>query len=128
MPSRAEYAMAQHNDTGRAGEELAAQFLEQQGFKLLHRNWRFGRAEVDIVAMDSDTLVLIEVKTRSSDHFGRPEEFVFAKKQRFLAEAASRYMEMYGHDWEIRFDVVAVLFNPETEITHFRDAFFPEWG
>ncbi|HRD83366.1 MAG TPA: YraN family protein [Saprospiraceae bacterium] len=120
--------MAQHNDTGQAGEELAAQFLEQQGFQILHRNWRFGRAEVDIVAMDGPALVLVEVKARSSDHFGRPEDFVSAKKQRFLAEAASRYMEMYGHDWEIRFDVVAVLFNPETEITHFRDAFFPEWG
>lgn len=122
--------MAQHNDTGRAGEELAAQFLEQQGIQVLHRNWRFGRAEVDIVALDSPILVLVEVKARSSDHFGRPEEFVSVKKQRFLAEAASRYMEMYGHDWEIRFDVVAVLFRTGTapEITHFRDAFFPEWG
>lgn len=122
--------MAQHNDTGQAGEDLAAQFLERQGFQILHRNWRFGRAEVDIVAMDGSTLVLAEVKARSSDHFGRPEEFVSAKKQRFLAEAASQYMEKYGHDWEIRFDVVSVLLQPGTaaEITHFRDAFFPDWG
>jgi putative endonuclease len=122
--------MAKHNDTGQAGEDLAAQFLEQQGFKILHRNWRYGRAEVDIVAMDGAVLVLIEVKARSSQHFGRPEEFVSVKKQRFLAEAASRYMEMHGHDWEIRFDVVSVLFpiGAEAEITHFSDAFFPDWG
>lgn len=120
--------MAPHLTTGQTGEDLAAQFLEQQGFKIICRNWRYGRAEVDIIAMDGAVLVLAEVKTRSSDHFGRPEEFVSAKKQRLLAEAASRYMELNGHDWEIRFDVVSVLLRPEAEITHFRDAFFPDWG
>ncbi len=122
--------MSQHLRTGKTGEDLAAAFLEGKGFRILHRNWRFRRAEVDIVALDGKTLVLIEVKTRSTDRFGRPEEFVSAKKQRFLAEAASCYMEAFGYDWELRFDVVAVILRSETDydIEHLPDAFFPEWG
>lgn len=122
--------MANHNDTGRKGEDLAAAHLEAKGWQLLHRNWRHAGAEVDIVALDGHTLVLVEVKTRSSVRFGRPEEFVSPKKQRFLAEAASCYMEQFGHDWAVRFDIVSVLLlkNGKYQVTHFEDAFFPEWG
>jgi putative endonuclease len=122
--------MAQHLETGKTGEDLAAAHLEAKGLRILHRNWRFGRAEVDIVAEDGKVLVLAEVKTRRSAQFGRPEEFVSAKKQRFMAEAASQYMEQFGYDWEIRFDIVSVLFLPGAapQIEHFPDAFFPEWG
>ncbi len=122
--------MAKHLHTGKTGEDLAVQFLEDKGLRILHRNWRYRRAEVDIVAMDGKTLVLAEVKTRSSDFFGKPEEFVSTKKQRFLAEAASHYMETFGHEWELRFDVVSVLVHPNgvCRVEHFEDAFFPEWG
>lgn len=122
--------MPPHLDTGKTGEDLAAAFLESKGLLILHRNWRFRRAEVDIVAMDGEVLVLAEVKTRRTDRFGRPEEFVSAKKQRFLAEAASCYMEEFDYNWELRFDVVAIILRSETDydIEHFPDAFFPEWG
>ncbi len=122
--------MARHNDTGRKGEDLAASHLEAKGLQLLHRNWRHGRAEVDIVALDGRTLVLVEVKTRRSTHFGPPEAFVSPKKQRFLTEAASCYMEQFGYDWEIRFDIISVLLlnDGKYQVTHFEDAFFPEWG
>ncbi len=122
--------MSQHIRTGQTGEDLAAGFLENKGLHILHRNWRYRRAEVDIVALDGSTLVLVEVKTRSNNAFGRPEEFVSAKKQRFLAEAASHYMETFGHEWELRFDIVAVLLpdNGEPQLEHFEDAFFPGWG
>ncbi len=122
--------MASHNDTGRKGEDLAAAYLAAKGLQLLHRNWRHARAEVDIVALDGRTLVLVEVKTRSSARFGQPQEFVSSKKQRFLAEAASCYMEQFGYNWQVRFDIISVLMpkNGECQVTHFEDAFFPEWG
>jgi len=119
--------MAKHNETGKAGELAARRFLENKGYDILETNWRFHRAEVDLIAKDGKILVFVEVKTRSSDAFGKPEAFVDARKQRFLAEAASAYMELTGHDWEIRFDIVSVLVNPggEALLEHFEDAFFP---
>lgn len=105
----------------------ARNLLKTKGYTILEANWRFHRAEVDLIAKDGEILVFVEVKTRSSDAFGKPEAFVDARKQRFLTEAASAYMEQIGHDWEIRFDVVSVLANPGREVLleHFEDAFFP---
>ncbi|MDZ4680742.1 MAG: YraN family protein [Saprospiraceae bacterium] len=121
--------MAAHNEIGKAGELAARRLLENKGYLVLEANWRFHRAEVDLIAKDGKILVFIEVKTRSSDAFGKPEAFVDARKQRFLAEAASAYMEQIGHDWEIRFDIISVLTNQggETLLEHFEDAFFPGW-
>ncbi len=67
------------------------------------------------------------MKTRSDDKFGRPEEFITLKKEQFMADAASAYMEQSGHDWEIRFDFISVLLQSDqhAEIEHFKDAFFP---
>ncbi len=119
--------MAKHNEVGQAGELAARNLLENKGYAILEANWRFHRAEVDLIAKDGKILVFVEVKTRSSDAFGKPEAFVDARKQRFLTEAASAYMEQIGHDWEIRFDVVSVLAIPGREVLleHFEDAFFP---
>lgn len=119
--------LAQHNEIGKIGEELAIAHLCQQGWEILATNWRFKRAEIDIIAMDWNTLVFVEVKTRSTTYFGTPEQFVNAKKKLFLAKAASAYMEEIGHDWEIRFDIISVLLprGKEQEIKHFKDAFFP---
>lgn len=118
--------MAEHNELGTLGEELACRFLEEKGYQLLEKNWRFSRAEVDIIAKDGDILVFIEVKTRSSEYFGKPEEFVSAQKETLISDAAAVYMEKIGHEWEIRFDIIAVLHNQTTtKISHFEDAFFP---
>lgn len=119
--------MAQQHETGKAGEELARQFLEGEGYRILEANWRYSRAEVDIIAMDGPVLVFVEVKTRSTDAFGRPEEFVSRRKQKLLAMAAGAYMEAIGHDWEVRFDVIAILYRSEVdfELQHLKDAFFP---
>jgi putative endonuclease len=118
--------MAAHNDTGKKGEDLALAFLELKNYTILERNWRHRRSEVDIIAMYNKILVFVEVKTRSSDAFGRPEEFVSLKKQDLITRAAPIYMEKINHDWEIRFDVISILlFKDETyEIEHFEDAFF----
>ena len=119
--------MAKHNETGKHGEDLATNYLRQLGYMILETNWRFSRAEVDIIAKDDEILVFVEVKTRSSTYFGQPEEFVTPKKERFMADAASVFMEKIGHDWEIRFDIISVILeNPnKPEINHFKDAFFP---
>jgi putative endonuclease len=119
--------MAKHHLTGRQGEEIAASYLRELGFELLETNWRHGRAEVDLIARDGQALVFVEVKTRSYDYFGKPETFVTKKKERLLARAAAAYMELAGHEWEIRFDVVSVLMKNEQDwkVEHLKDAFFP---
>jgi putative endonuclease len=119
--------MAKHLDTGKLGEEIALEHLQKQGFEILATNWRHRRLEVDIIAKDADTLVFIEVKTRSYDFFGRPEEFVTPAKERRLSTAAAAYMEQTGHDWAMRFDVVSLLKekNGAFKLEHIRDAFFP---
>jgi len=120
-------SMAIHNDTGKAGEKAAAQFLVQKGYEILDENWVFRKSEVDIVALQSNTIIFIEVKTRSSIAFGMPEEFVSEAKQRQLELAAQAYIEIMDHKGEIRFDIVAVLLTKDNQfkINHIEDAFWP---
>ena len=80
--------MAKHLRTGEWGEQLAARFLEDKGLRILERNWRFSRAEIDLIAEEGEVLVFVEVKTRTSDYFGPPERFVSARKRQLLADAA----------------------------------------
>lgn len=113
-------------EIGKKGEQIAKVFLESKGYLILEQNWRYSKAEIDIIARDEECLVFVEVKTRSYGFFGSPEEFVNAKKQKLIIKAASSYMEQIGHEWEIRFDVVSVMIHQGTPtINHFRDAFFP---
>lgn len=120
--------MSAHIELGNRGESLAEKYLLESGYQILERNWRFSRAEVDIIAKDAEILVFVEVKTRSSDAFGKPEESVTPKKEALLKDAASVYMEQISHDWEIRFDIISILVNGEGHsIEHFKDAFFCEW-
>ena len=119
--------MAKHLETGIRGEQLATEYLESKGYEILERNWRHSYAEVDIIAMDGDILVFVEVKTRSSDRFSKPEDAIDEKKEDFLASVASVYMEHIGHEWEIRFDFVSVIIpnKGQVRIRHLKDAF---WG
>jgi putative endonuclease len=121
--------MAKHNELGRKGEEIAVSFIKRKGYKVLETNWRHRKAEIDIIAKKDEVLIFIEVKTRTDDYFGRPETFVDRKKQQLIADAASVYMEEVGHEWEVRFDIIAVLFHNEAyqSVDHFVDAFFPGW-
>lgn len=119
--------MAKHNELGQIGESLASDFLVKAGFIILETNWRFSRAEIDIIAKDRDVLVFVEVKTRSSTNFGKPESFVTFKKEKLLVDAASAYMEMIQYEWEIRFDVIGILLKKDKtpQISYYKDAFFP---
>lgn len=119
--------MAKHLETGKKGEDLAVNFLQNNGFEILETNWRFRKLEVDIIAKEKNILVFVEVKTRSTNFFGQPEEFVDPAKEKHLAKAAAEYMALINHDWAIRFDVVAVVLknNNDWDLKHIKDAFFP---
>ncbi|HQW01073.1 MAG TPA: YraN family protein [Saprospiraceae bacterium] len=119
--------MSIQQDHGKWGEEKAEAFLRAEGFEILARNWRYKRAEIDIVARESGILVFVEVKTRIGTSFGRPEEMVDRRKRRLLIDAAMAYMRSIGYEWEIRFDIVAIIGSPggACDIKLYRDAFFP---
>ena len=119
--------MAKHLETGKKGEDLAVKFMKNKGYDILETNWRFRKAEIDIIAKVGKILVFVEVKTRSSDYFGKPASFVSARKKVLLQDAATAYMREINHTWEIRFDIIGILLSKTKvkEINHFEDAFFP---
>lgn len=116
--------MAIHNELGKEGEKLAEEFLLKNGYQILEQNWRFKKAEVDIIAKKNDLLAIIEVKTRSSNYFGNPQDFVNQKKIKLLVEAINQYVISKDLDLEVRFDIIAILKkNNAFEIKHLEDAF-----
>ena len=117
--------MADHNELGIRGENLAVNLLEQKGFEVLDRNWRWGRYEVDVVARQKDMLIIAEVKTRQSNHFGEPEEFVSMAQQKRLVESANAYIEKHDLDLEVRFDIISIIYNSrQRKVHHIEDAFY----
>lgn len=119
--------MAEFHDLGRFGEQLAKSYLEQQGYQILEKNWVYGRAEIDLIAAHQGMLIFVEVKTRRSVDHGEPEDFVDWKKEKQLEFASSVYIDKKNHHGEIRFDIVAIVFeNKELyHINHIKDAFWP---
>ena len=118
--------MAEHNDLGKYGEELALKYLRNAGFQIRCTNWRFRKYEVDIIAVKDNTLVFVEVKTRSENFWGNPEEFVSRKKQKLLINAAEAYIAETGFTGNSRFDVVSMLYlKSGMEIEHIIEAFYP---
>ena len=103
--------MATHNELGNQGEQLAVEFLQKNNYQILERNWRFKKAEVDIIAIKNEILAVIEVKTRSSNYFGNPQDFVNQKKIQLLVEAINEYVISKEIDVEVRFDIIAILKN-----------------
>ncbi|MDR7208535.1 YraN family protein [Flavobacterium piscis] len=117
--------MAEHNELGKKGEELAVEYLLQNGYEILDRNWTFQKAEIDVIARKENTLAIIEVKTRSSIDFGLPQDFVKPKKIQLLIKAVNAYINYRGMDFEIRFDIIAIHKNGESfAIEHLTDAFY----
>lgn len=110
---------------GKAGEDLAAAFLTKEGYRILERNFRSPLGEIDIVAVDRGTLVFVEVKTRSSNKFGSPEEAVNPRKQHQMTKAAQLYISRKRlFNSPARFDVVAVILSGEKqEVRVIRNAF-----
>ncbi len=118
--------MAEHNDFGKLGEEIAANYLEGKGYEIVERNWRNTHKEIDIIAKEGETLVMVEVKTRQTDEYGNPDIAVTKKKQRLLIAAANAYLFKNKLDVETRFDIISIIFKDgEPVIEHIEDAFLP---
>lgn len=119
--------MAKHNELGKAGEDEAVRFLEGKGYTILHRNWRSGRRELDIVARwQDDVLVVVEVKTRQDLRFGNPEEAVTNVKIRKIVAATDAYLRLFETDLPVRFDVITIVGKEAPfHIEHIEDAFYP---
>ena len=117
--------MAQHNELGKKGEQLAVDYLINKGFDIVERNYRFDKAEVDIIAKIKDTLAIVEVKTRSTIDFGNPQDFVKPKQIQRLVKAVDEYVNVNGLDVEVRFDIIAIVKNGKKyDIEHLEDAFY----
>lgn len=118
--------MAVHNILGSEGEKLARAYLEENGYQVIETNWRSGRKEIDIIARKDRLIVVVEVKTRTSDTFKLPEESVTQTKQRMLIEAADTYLQQLDFDAEVRYDIVTIIKTPsDIRIKHIQDAFIP---
>jgi putative endonuclease len=116
--------MAEHNELGKQGEELAVDFLQKKGYEILETNWTFQKAEVDIIAKIENILAIIEVKTRSSTDFGLPQDFVKPKKIQLLVKGVNEYVQRKDLDVDVRFDIIAIHKNGnEFIIEHLEDAF-----
>lgn len=117
--------MAEHNDLGKLGEELALDFLEKTGYEILETNWVFDKAEIDIIARKDGILAVVEVKTRSSIDFGLPQEFVKPKKIQLLVKAVNEYVTQNDLEVEVRFDIIAIhKENLDFVIEHIEEAFY----
>lgn len=118
--------MAQHNETGKIGEEIAVGFLRKKGYKILETNWRIEKWEVDIIAQQNKERIFVEVKTRFSEDYGDAAEAVTLQKQKYLINSANLYALTMDYEGPIRFDVICVYLQKgeKPEIEHIEDAFY----
>jgi putative endonuclease len=101
--------MADHNDLGKEAENLAAEYLLKNEYKILVRNFRFKKNEVDIIAEKDNLIIVVEVKARSTDFFILPQEAVTKSKIKAIVLAANHFMEEFNKNQEVRFDIISVL-------------------
>lgn len=117
--------MAQHNELGKKGEQLAVDFLLENDYDIIERNYRFDKAEVDIIAKKDTVLAIIEVKTRSTADFGNPQDFVKPKQIQRLVKAVDEYVSVNELDVEVRFDIIAIVnLGKQFKIEHLENAFY----
>jgi putative endonuclease len=111
--------MALHLQTGAEGEQLAAEWLAERGYEILHRNWRHRQYEIDIIAMKGTKLHFVEVKCRNSDRYGNPEESVTRRKFKNLQRAADEFLFLNpGHNW-IQYDILSIIMHKNKDADYF---------
>lgn len=116
--------MASHNELGKKGEALAEEYLLRNGYSIKAKNWRYLKAEIDIIAQIDDTLAIVEVKTRSAIDIISPEEAVNKKKIKLLIAAANEYVIKNDLDVEVRFDIISIHKKGDNyNLNHIKDAF-----
>ena len=118
--------MSESHNLGIKGEEIAAEHLKKSGYKILFRNWKWGKNEIDIVAEKDNTVVFVEVKTRTDEFLGGVASAISTEKQKSIIYAAEGYIRRFGVDKESRFDVLTIIMSGETpSIDHIENAFYP---
>lgn len=124
--SRANSNTSNKKAIGDKGEQIAAQFLIDKGYKLLEKNWRYKHGEIDLIVENNNTIIFVEVKTRSTSYFGNPEIAVTPKKQKTIANTAQAYLDLNNLNKECRFDIISIVLVNEhvKELFHIEDAFF----
>jgi putative endonuclease len=117
--------MPPHTDLGKKGEELAAAWLVRNGYEILHRNWRHGRYEIDIIARRDGIIHMIEVKCRQSDTYGQPEDSVNRKKMAHILQGASGWLYQFPGHTRVQYDVLAIRLrkNTDPEYVLFEDVY-----
>ncbi|MDD2961971.1 MAG: YraN family protein [Muribaculaceae bacterium] len=117
--------MALHNEFGKLGEKIAAEYLITKGYTIREQNWSCGKVEIDVVAELHQRLVIVEVKTRSSDYVD-PLDSIDKKKQHNLVRAANAYINYWDLDMEVQFDIITIVGTPtDYKLEHIPDAFYP---
>ena len=116
-----------HLSLGRKGEDLALAYLQALGYDILERNWMHVHKELDIIAIDSDELVIVEVKTRTIPVLDSPQRTVDLKKQRNMINAANAYIRYKRLSHAARFDIIWVVAGADGsyDIKHYKEAFIP---
>jgi putative endonuclease len=118
--------MAESQILGNKGEDTAAAHLKKSGYKILFRNWKWGKNEIDIIAEINDIVVFVEVKTRTDEFLGGLASVITREKQRSIIYAADGYIQKFKVDKESRFDVLTIIMSGETQkIDHIENAFYP---
>lgn len=116
--------MAEHNEFGKKGEEIAVNYLLSKGYSIVKKNYRWRSSEVDIIAEKAGLLSFVEVKTRSSAYFGEPELFVSKQKQKSYIQAANAFVIENNRQEEVQFDIIAIVMNKGSiKINHIESAF-----
>lgn len=120
--------MAKHNEIGVFGENQAVFYLETNGYQILERNFRFRKGEIDIIAYKNPFVCFVEVKTRSSNDWGKPEEAINSHKEKLLINTANAFLEQHEMDEMARFDVITIVGDEKKfEIKHLKDAIQPSF-
>lgn len=117
--------MATHNDLGKQGEQIAIEYLQSAGFRILERNYRYQKAEVDIIALKDKTLAIVEVKTRSTAVFGNPQDFLKRNQIERIVNAVDHYIQLQQLNVDVRFDVIAIVKTDKAhEVQHLENAYY----
>ncbi|MEO9510909.1 MAG: YraN family protein [Flavobacteriaceae bacterium] len=117
--------MGKHNEFGKQGEQVAVDFLQRERYEICYRNYRYQRAEVDIIARKGAVLAIVEVKSRSVGFLGDLSDTINQKKIKLLVLAADNYVQERKLDVEVRFDIILVIKNKEGfEVEHVKNAFY----
>jgi len=118
--------MSDTKDLGQKGEDLATEFLKKNGYKILFRNWVWGKNEIDIIAEKDDIVAFVEVKTRNEEFLGGIGSAISRDKRNAIIFAAEGYIKRYGIDKDSRFDIIAIIMNDQgTNLDHYEGAFYP---